>query len=1741
MTQNKKTLVAFATGWGPQFGGINSFNADLLPAVAAAFEKEVKTVCVVPHASSADIDAASSKNVSLVSLDLPGTREFSAELETKVSQALQDAGIQASTAETVWLGHDRITGAIALRLAKTCGGRSALIHHMSYRHYEAFAENSAQASSKLAEQKNLFAPADIVLAVGPLLRDALRDMFDCKKVHMLVPGFPEITHRTEPRTFNAFLSGRLDDSARKIKQAYLGVAAFGEAISRCTEDCGLPDALHRDKEPWLKLRGVEFEKIDGTIDPEAEHDLKLFAEKYAKGVLTLHALPFTKDRNKLFDDLREASVAMMPSWHEGFGLVAWEAIAAGVPLILSKKSGAYLLLEELQSGLYTNMVQGVSIAGSNTHPYFLTTDLKTLSDALIHIAKNPAIHRTKAAELHRGLLEHCSWSHCAKQLFDALDWNFGDSPATIEPPSNAPTSPTLPTTVVVPQTDISAVRASFASTSTIGRTWHREIAGERIFSPIVNKLLAAIDEGKRAILLTGLPGSGKTCAMLALQDALEQRAKTRTDLVPLFIQSREFADQATSQDRQAQGLPTQWVEQVARMAKEAQVVVVIDSLDVLSIAREHSVLTYFLAQIDRLLLIPNVTVVTACRDFDRKYDHRISVREWDVELKCPALNWDTEIAPLLTQLNIDTKTTDAVTRELIRNPRELALFVELSRRAGSINAVTSHALSQRYLKTIVQDNAALGDLAMQAIEAIADEMLNTRSLTVPRQRFKASPDVLQSLLSHNVLHATQDEKLTFGHQTLLDVLVISGAVRRGVTLNAFIQSLPPVPFVRPCIRSFVAQLAVGERSEFRKQLRTILTGTNPFHIRRLVAESFAEQKPADDDWALINDLRKTHRDVFQVIYTHATVVEWHHFWLKHLVPALKSAHDAEGLATHVRRVQQWKNDDTIGVLAFWSDALTLKWVAGEQIADQLGLYLSQIDIVYVALVVPLLEKLLSLPRQQHSFLGRAIAGAVTNGGASDTLLWYYIAGEISSDDALSHQFGIKLFCQPHEFGDSNDKFLLQRMQQSTLLLDLALASIEQWSQARLSQYGATGINYWNGFLRKTSYNDAHSQSDHHHIDGERVLLDAVEAAVVAHAQAHSDWWQNNRERLCSNNEGALRYFAVLACTVSPEPNISLIAQMLCAKPLLESDLSYELGTLIQAAFVYLAPPEQDAVLAAILSIHEDKVSDDLHLTWVLSERAQLIATIPGYLRSPEAQALMDAQEQADGYVIRQPRIGMRGGIVGAPFSYEVFLNAKNDGVMRLLAHYTGHSRTHGDDFLIGGEREVGWQLREAASLQPTRFLHLLTANLADISESFRNDILDGVANYLAHRYGNLQANATWKPCDEPDAPSLARQIIDELERHPKHWHHNRSASNALQACAHVVTDSQDAARLVSLAIGYEDLREESSIRGDSVDLMTTGINMVRGHVVEALMILANRLLEKTAIFPELLSDTLRRFSTDEQPAIRALVLRRLPFVQSRNPALGWDLFNSAMVDSQGLWESAETSLYYAYHEHFERVAPLLPRIRHEGKGKDLEIWGRISALAALVGHLDFSIFLEELKVLDATEAWWGAAGVWTHPENIRKHREQCLAGIEAGLNARNAHAEAVAGQMDHLFSDKELVVPVPTALIQRHFDVLEKSDKDKHHRLIGLDAWLNITAQHDPEQALAVTEIYLAYVKRTKPYLHDYENNLTQLLTRLFANAEEREESDQGDMLKRVVAVQDTLLGLGVDGIDKWLKAAERP
>jgi glycosyltransferase involved in cell wall biosynthesis len=104
--------------------------------------------------------------------------------------------------------------------------------------------------------------------------------------------------------------------------------------------------LKGSNEPKLKLRGIEYEQVTSADGNDAETELKLFAQSHAGRVINLQSLPFTQDRDELFDELKAASVCIMPSWHEGFGLVAWEAIAAGVPLIVAVKSGVYKFLSD---------------------------------------------------------------------------------------------------------------------------------------------------------------------------------------------------------------------------------------------------------------------------------------------------------------------------------------------------------------------------------------------------------------------------------------------------------------------------------------------------------------------------------------------------------------------------------------------------------------------------------------------------------------------------------------------------------------------------------------------------------------------------------------------------------------------------------------------------------------------------------------------------------------------------------------------------------------------------------------------------------------------------------------------------------------------------------------------------------------------------------------------------------------------------------------------------------------------------------------------------------------------------------------------------------------------------------------------------------------------------------------------------------------------------------------------------
>lgn len=1282
------------------------------------------------------------------------------------------------------------------------------------------------------------------------------------------------------------------------------------------------------------------------------------------------------------------------------------------------------------------------------------------------------------------------------------------------------------------------LRLIFRDVSVVGRSWCRKVGNTQLHAVVVDELVMHIQARAKCILLIGAAGGGKSCALLELQENLEQVQ----NVVPIYIQAREYASCFTPEAREAQGLPKDFIGLVGRMADYKHTIILIDSLDVLSLAKDYSILSYFLAQIDRLLVIPNITAVVACREFDYKYDKRIAERTWEHIVSCKPLDWQSVVLPLIHTWGIDDSLIDSNTQTLIQNPRELAMFAEIAKNMGGFSILTSQALSHKYLDVIVKNNPSLGDSALLALEQISKKMLQTRRLYVELNRLDISQALIVTLISTGVLLQNQSNHIEFGHQTLVDVLVIKDAERNALSVKSFIESLPAVPFVRPIVRAYVQYLLGGERASFRKQVRAVFASPLiAFHIKRLIAETMAEFTPTNDDWPLIQYLHQHHLGVFNAIYAKALSIEWHYFWLSFLVPYVVQTRNSQALTAHVNKISIWKKQASNDVLAFWECVLIYDWIDNEQIANSICYELKTLHIDVNTKIEPLLIKLMTFSLGDYTCFGEVLSQGVMCGAVNIQILWSYIIKDVEDADILVYQLDKKLRCQPHEFQDKNTLKKLMEIYEE--LLDLALTDIENWSLKRYLKY--YGDRQWyEGFLSETSYRLQHTQNDYHNISEKNFLLDAVEAAIQIHAQNDSSWWLKNKNRLANSHEGALRYFTIKALTDNSEINIETTRVILLDKTMYESGFLFEMGNLLNRAFVFLEDETQERIMGLIGQLWADSVTQE-NKENILQKRAELFVAIPSHLRTERAQHQLNTVIQKYGVLERQPEITQWGGGVTAPFSFEWFCEASDVAVIKMLTHYQDDDERDAWKYrsLIGGKNEVGSQLREAASRHPIRFMYLLKQYWLDIEEFFADQILNGVANYLSYNYGNLQKPQNWRMIGKAfRVNDLVELILDEIERNSAHWKHNSAAAKALLACSYVITDENNASRLVFLAIGFAGVNERSDMVGNGEDLLTNGINMKRGNVAESLIILATNLGKNKIVFPELLAPTLKRFAADDSLAVRAVILRRLSYFQYLQPELGWELFDIITLKSNDeLWEIAEPCLYYSYRNDFTRISKILSDIYKSSTAKALQTWGRISALAVLNNKIDAQYFINQLQYKNSMDAWIGAITVWSNDKNIESHQQFCFDSIFVALqNQNDAIVISAAKAIAEIFRKNESIVYVPINIVNFFFDVLEKSKDNNQCGLYDFDSWLANLAKNYPQNALILALRFIKFVQKTNFHFYTHDNAIFQLLNRLFREAEEIEETDNGIMLQQVIALQDACLAININGFESWLKEAER-
>ena len=208
--------------------------------------------------------------------------------------------------------------------------------------YKDYKNPTSRGEQKHWDEVGLCKCADLVVAVGPKLEKAFFSYLQgCKKredIFGLTPGlfyreFGDIVQmpKTENDDFKVLLCGRGDNEDFELKGYNNAVKAFADprlkGKSYHLVFVGAPDGMQDEVRKRLLNHGITEEQ--------------------------LAVRKFVQCRSGMKELLCEVDLAIMPSKSEGFGLVALEALSAGLPVLVGSNSGFASAIRDLPLGAFS--------------------------------------------------------------------------------------------------------------------------------------------------------------------------------------------------------------------------------------------------------------------------------------------------------------------------------------------------------------------------------------------------------------------------------------------------------------------------------------------------------------------------------------------------------------------------------------------------------------------------------------------------------------------------------------------------------------------------------------------------------------------------------------------------------------------------------------------------------------------------------------------------------------------------------------------------------------------------------------------------------------------------------------------------------------------------------------------------------------------------------------------------------------------------------------------------------------------------------------------------------------------------------------------------------------------------------------------------------------------------------------------------------------------------------------------
>ncbi|MEV0132585.1 glycosyltransferase [Dactylosporangium sp. NPDC050688] len=467
------------TSWESRHGGITTFNRNLAMQLAAA---GARVYFLVPGPTVREQDDARAAGVTIVPWDD----------DEETLPKLPDG----ATPDLI-IGHGRVTGAAARRLQRLhfpAAMRFQFLHtapdEIEWHKTGRTGDPGMRAEERMQHELRLAADATEVFTVGPRLHDLyigeLSAIRDAPVPVEINPGFddPEWSDRPPPpgRPRRALLTGRLEDA--KIKGLDIGTRGLARALERLNA---------KENEAALVLRGV----------PEDQHQtLYERVGEWSQDRFRSITRSFSVDPEDLRADLRRATLLLMPSRAEAFGLVAAEAIALGTPVVISERSGLAQFLEwRLPSDEYRRLV--VPVTGNEEK------DTDAWGDAIRSVLRDPEAAFGNAGRLRQTLAQQQTWRMAAEVVLGRIPG------AAVRPaPTAAPSTPTpVPATGTTRRrtwaAGLSAVAVLGLGGATAVDLWpsvtYKEIAGNRNGSPLYTDAgRTPVPDGRRIPYLTSV-------------------------------------------------------------------------------------------------------------------------------------------------------------------------------------------------------------------------------------------------------------------------------------------------------------------------------------------------------------------------------------------------------------------------------------------------------------------------------------------------------------------------------------------------------------------------------------------------------------------------------------------------------------------------------------------------------------------------------------------------------------------------------------------------------------------------------------------------------------------------------------------------------------------------------------------------------------------------------------------------------------------------------------------------------------------------------------------------------------------------------------------------------------------------------------------------------------------------------------------------------------------------------------